>query len=143
MRFTRPRPRSEAEFFDLTPMIDVVMQLIIFFMFTSQFAQVIRSKVDLPEEPGEAEVAQAEQALVIDIQPDGTLLVGGEPVDRERLVGMISTEAAKAGGAAGLKVLVRADRGAPARHLNAVADDLAQLGVRGWRIATAPPGGSR
>jgi len=141
MRFTRPRPRDDVSFFDLTPMIDVVMQLIIFFMFTSQFAQVIRSKLDLPREPGEREVAQMERALIIDVQPDGTLLVGGEPADRERLVSVITAEAAEAGGVAGLKVVVRADRNAPSRHLNAVAADLASLGVRGWRIATAPPGG--
>lgn len=142
MRFIRPRARSEAEFFDLTPMIDVVMQLIIFFMFTSQFAQVIRSKLDLPQEPGEREMAQQERALVIDIQPNGALVVGGEPADRERLVSIITSEAAEAGGASGLKVVVRADRNAPSRHLNAVAADLAALGVRGWRIATAPAGGS-
>ncbi|HYC80662.1 MAG TPA: biopolymer transporter ExbD [Solirubrobacterales bacterium] len=102
---------------------------------------MIRSKLDLPQEAGEREAAQMERALVIDIQPDGSLSVGGQPADRERLVSVITTEAAEAGGVAGLKVVVRADRNAPSRHLNAVAADLAALGVRGWRIATAPPAG--
>ena len=52
MNFQREQSRTAA--FDLTPMIDVVLQLIIiFFMYTTQFAQVMRSELDLPQETGE------------------------------------------------------------------------------------------
>jgi biopolymer transport protein ExbD len=150
MRFSQRRPRAAVEFFDLTPMIDVVMQLIIFFMFSSQFAQVLRSQIDLPEEPGEKQAAEDDEgALIIDVQADGSLLVAGESVDHKRLLEMISAELAEAGAQpSGIRVLVRADRTAPARYINVIAEDLARLGVRGWRLGTsrppdAPTGGPR
>ncbi len=141
MRFTKRRPRTTFEHFDLTPMIDVVMQLIIFFMFSSQFAQVLRSQIDLPEEPGEKEQAASDEGtLIIDVQADGSLIVAGETVTRQRLAEMIGAEIAEAGGqAGGVRVLVRADRAAPARHINAIAADLSRLGVRGWRLGTSRP----
>ncbi|MCH8037092.1 MAG: biopolymer transporter ExbD, partial [Proteobacteria bacterium] len=43
----------------MTPMIDVVFQLMIFFMYTAQFAQVTRTAIDLPDEAGEEQVAHA------------------------------------------------------------------------------------
>lgn len=141
MRFTKRRPRATFDHFDLTPMIDVVMQLIIFFMFSSQFAQVLRSPIDLPEEPGEREQAAADEGtLMIDVQADGSLIVGGEPITRQKLIEMIGAEIAEAGGQpGGVRVLVRADRAAPARHINALAADLSRLGVRGWRLGTSRP----
>ena len=150
MRFTPRKPRGgEHDFFDLTPMIDVVMQLIIFFMFTSQFAQVVRSQIDLPEEPGEAETVESEEALIIDVQTDGSLIVAGQPIARDKLVGMIAAElAARGNNASQLRVLVRADRAARSTHINAIAEELARLGVRGWRLGTsrppdAPPAGNK
>lgn len=140
MRFNRRKARGEIDYFDLTPMIDVVMQLIIFFMFTSQFAQVIRSQIELPEQPGETESAATDEALIIDVQADGSLLVAGQAVDRQRLIAMINAELAEAGEhPSRVRVLVRADKTAPARHINAIAEDLTRLGVRGWRLGTSRP----
>jgi biopolymer transport protein ExbD len=71
--------------FDLTPMIDVVLLLIIFFMFTTHFTRLQLSPMDLPRQPGE-EAASAATAgagpdsLVIDIDRSGTLRVAGDSV---------------------------------------------------------------
>ena len=38
---------------DMTPMIDIVFQLLIFFLTTAQLAQFSRAEMDLPQEAGE------------------------------------------------------------------------------------------
>ena len=47
MRFVSPRNRRKLTTVEMTPMIDVVFLLIIFFMTTAQFARQTRAEVDL------------------------------------------------------------------------------------------------
>ena len=138
MNFSQRRRRNTASF-DLTPMIDVVMQLLIFFMFTNQMAAMVRSPVDLPREPGEKEPATRKPSMVIDVRADGVLLVDSTVVTREELTQLVQAEAARHGGGEDVDVLVRADQGAPARYLNDVARELVRHGVRKWRLGTQEP----
>lgn len=136
-----PDDSAEASF-DLTPMIDVIFLLIIFFMLSSQFASTEARPVDLPREPGEEAVAsEASVKLLIDIDRDGAYSVMGEPATLESLARMVAPRAAP-GGAAVVRsaVVVRADRSCPARALNRLADSLAGSGVEQWSIAVMPEG---
>lgn len=144
MIFTRRSSRS-AFGFDMTPMIDVVLQLIIFFLFTSQLAQTARSPVDLPQEQGEDQRAANPDTLVIDVGPDGSFLIDGSARPLEDVVRLVSleNEAAKASGRS-LDLLIRADRTAAAVHINTLANRLASAGVRRWSLGTTvPAGGAR
>jgi biopolymer transport protein ExbD len=125
----------------MTPMIDVVMQLLIFFMFTSQLAALVRSPVDLPREPGEQESGARKPSMVIDVRSDGMLLVDSRYVTRSELTQLIKSEVSRVGDAAVMDVLVRADQTAPARYLNDVARELVRQGVRRWRLGTQEPDG--
>ena len=83
-----PDDSAEASF-DLTPMIDVIFLLIIFFMLSSQFASTEARPVDLPREPGMETVAtEAEVKLLIDIDREGAYSVMGEPATLESLARM-------------------------------------------------------
>jgi len=128
--------------FDLTPMIDVVFQLIIFFMFTSQFGQVSRTNVDLPREPGE-EQQDTRPSLVVDITQEGAYMVDARPLAFDRLIAVVEREIARHDSPASVTLLIRPDRNATAGALNRLADELARLGVRRWSIGTrtAPGGG--
>ena len=53
MRFDARRRKSRLLPVDMTPMIDIVFQLLIFFLTTAQLAQFSRAEMDLPEEAGE------------------------------------------------------------------------------------------
>jgi biopolymer transport protein ExbD len=129
--------------FDTTPMIDVVLQLIIFFMYTSQFSRMVRTPVDLPSEPGEKQRAEAHPPLSLDVNRDGRYLVDGREVPLEEFARMIQVEIHNAGDPASLELLVRADRSAPALAINRLAERLALLGVRTWQLATSDPGRAR
>lgn len=123
-------------------MVDVVLQLIIFFMYTSAFTQFVRAPIDLPEERGEGGEATAD--LVLDIDETGRWLVDGAAVTPARFGEIAQAEAASLGiGPDAFSVLIRADRNLSANHLNAAAESLDQLGVRRWRLgAVRPAGGS-
>ncbi|MFG0328253.1 MAG: ExbD/TolR family protein [Phycisphaerales bacterium JB037] len=142
MRFSPPNAKKRHGF-DMTPMIDVVLQLIIFFMYTSQFAQMARTPVDLPEEKGDETKITAPSTVTIDIDATGLLRIEGNAVEISELVSVVEAEIRNAGGDPALvTVLLRADRKVESLHINRVAGRLTGLGLRGWKLATESPGGA-
>lgn len=126
--------------FDMTPMIDVVLQLIIFFMFTSQFGQISRTIVDLPEEKGE-ERSEDKPALVIDVTLEGAYVIDAKPLSFDRVLAIVQREIDRYPDPAAMTVLIRPDKRATAGAINRLADEFARLGVRRWAIATSAEGG--
>jgi biopolymer transport protein ExbD len=130
---------SDASF-DLTPMIDVILLLIIFFMLSSQFATSELRPVDLPREPGDARASESAAAqLVIDLDRDGGCSIMGEPVPLEELPRRIS----RAQGGTDVRhsgIVVRADRSGSSAALNRLAARLAEAKVDNWSLAVAPEG---
>jgi biopolymer transport protein ExbD len=123
---------------DLTPMIDVTLQLIIFFMFTSEFVSAVRQPLTLPDERGGAQRETQQTDLVIDVRADGTIFIDGVALDGAGLAQALQRETVRTGGSASsMRVLVRADAQAKSGAINAVAQVLANLGVRGWRLGTS------
>jgi len=140
MKIRAPKPMEEASF-DLTPMIDVVLLLIIFFMFTTHFAKSQFTPMDLPKEKGEPATEELnEAAFTIDLDRTGLTSVLGEAVSVERVQEMLKADLANE--QLRTSVVVRADRLCPAVHLNRLASVLMSMGVRDWKLATANEGGS-
>lgn len=124
--------------FDLTPMIDVVLLLIIFFMLTAQFAKTVGEPMDLPREQGETAATAEDATMVIDLSREGVITVAGERMTAPTLLQRIAEDLRRTNRQAGdVEVIIRADRLAPAAHLNGLATELARLGIRAWRLATA------
>lgn len=139
MKMRTPKPLAEASF-DLTPMIDIVLLLIIFFMFTSHFAKSQLSPMDLPREKGEPAKEEKDlAAFIIDLDREGKMRILGEGVTLERLSEVLKIDLANKKIKTG--VIVRADRTCAALHLNRLAGALMSLGVRDWKLATANDGG--
>lgn len=131
------REREDASF-DLTPMIDVVLLLIIFFMLSSQFANISLRPMDLPREAGvDAPPPDARAAIVIDMDRDGALSVLGQPTTLDDLPGVVAGRDASPTLLAQTTITVRADRACSAAHLNRLAETLVGLGARNWRLATS------
>jgi biopolymer transport protein ExbD len=136
MIFVRRRKRTVLGF-DMTPMIDVVLQLIIFFMYTAQFTQVARTVIDLPRESGEDRRALDPTAIVIDVEADGRMFIEQESMELDRLVRMVRAEVGRAGDREGVSILIRAHKDCSMAHLNELADRLVAAGVRNWQIGTS------
>ena len=144
MIVTRPKHKREATF-DLTPMIDVVLLLIIFFSLTSQFSETQGSAVELPRERGDARNADVPQSMVVDIDIDGRLSVMGKEYTQAKLVELLTRHGAgdpASPSIATVEVLVRADRRCRSSHLDALVKALAAGGIRQWKLATAGMSGS-
>src|SRR3954463_3162086 len=99
MRFAKGQDMPEAHF-DLTPMIDVVLLLIIFFTLTAQFANILKTPLDLPQEPGAGAPEQNPASVIIDITKDGELRLAAAPIALEQFLQVIAADVkqAKAGG---------------------------------------------
>lgn len=123
--------------FDMTPMIDVVMLLIIFFLVTSQFSQSIRTPLELPRQDGQQiEDANNPGDIVVDLLADGSVRLEGETVSMDVFISGVRAEVLH--GTPDLEVLIRPDRSGPAAHLNRLCKQLSEAGVRAYRIATTP-----
>lgn len=126
---------------DLTPMIDVVFQLIIFFMFTSQFGELRRTDIDLPKEQGEEEVEKQQAVMIIDLTIDGRYLFESKPTSLIEIERIAATGIANQPDGVPFDVLVRPDRSAPAVHLDRLLMRLSGVGVKRWKLATVDQDG--
>lgn len=139
-----PSQRAKEASFDLTPMIDVVLLLIIFFSLTSQFSETMLRPMDLPRQPGQPALPDdSAMSIVVDLEKDGVLRVLGREVSSAEVATMVREQMKGAApGSDPLEVVVRADRMCASSHLETLARALADAGVLKWKLATAGPGGS-
>ena len=131
-----PRRRPEASI-ELTPLIDVVFLLLIFFMVSTSFVREARIAVDLPEAAGEALEDEAMLALAIDAAGgyavNGRVLADGEVAT---LVGALRPLAGPAGQA---RLLIAADASATHRAVVRAMDAARRAGIARIDIATRTP----
>jgi biopolymer transport protein ExbD len=131
MKIPRRTIASEASI-NMTPMIDVVFQLIIFFLVTSHFA---RQEAHLPLPLPAADSAKAipeddQPRLVINVTADGTLLFSGRSLSPEDLRQRLAERIAELG--KDVEVRIRADRSVPYRHIEPVLLACARAGI--WNV---------
>jgi biopolymer transport protein ExbD len=115
MRFRNKSDDSEAEI-NLTPLIDVVFLLLIFFMVTTTFSREAQIKLKLPEATSSEQVSPEENSLTIQISDIGQFAVQGpgEEVPRELINTSEATLQRAIKSAAGdmrdPMIIIRADR---------------------------------
>ncbi len=136
MRFKQPNSAPRGVPIDMTPMIDIVFQLLIFFLVTSQMAESSRAQLNLPKEQGENETSTDSASFTINIQADGTVVINDNVVSLEALDVLVEEAIAQAGGAERLQPLVRVDRTCDAARLNEVLTRLGARGLLAIRLAT-------
>ena len=138
----RGRQSGHHKSVDLTPMIDVVFQLIIFFMLTSHLGDLRRTEVDLPRQPGREQRDNQDAAMIIDIGNDGTYFVESVQVDLNEIHRLAAAGVSRDGGSEAFDVLIRPDQNAPAAYLDRLLNRLANVGVTKWKLGTLAPDGS-
>jgi biopolymer transport protein ExbD len=121
---------------NLTPMIDIVFNLIIFFMVSARFSE-IEKKVDLsvPEVGGTAALSEIARSRVINIYRDGTITLDAAPVTLTELRGLLAAAHRQV---PDLEITVRGDGLAPYQHIAAVMTACRQAGIAEMGIAVAP-----
>ena len=134
----RPRPAL-----DLTPMLDVTFNLILFFVVTTQFASEQQPapdglQVDLPRAAA-AQVLPSEASVDLTVGPDGAVAIDGATVGRAELRGRLQSAAERD---PNTLVVLRADRGVKHGEVVSVMDLARTLGLTRLAIATEPDGGA-
>lgn len=134
----RPQVRKSPEV-DITPLIDVVFLLLIFFMVSTTFDREAQILVELPEASGEEAVHEAKE-LDITIDASGIFFVNNREVintDVETLKLAISKAV---GDERELPVIINADAKTPHQAVMTAMDAASQLGlVRMTFSAHRPP----
>ncbi|MCE9592286.1 MAG: biopolymer transporter ExbD [Planctomycetes bacterium] len=140
---TRKRHRLEpSNGMDMTPLIDVVFQLILFFMLTSSLTRPNQIQLDLPESSSGVK-AQEEQSLVVSyrIAEGGpAILLNDKPVAQLSKLG--EAMAAIAQPSEKPRVDIRIDKTVPYQEVISLMDTVRDAGFPKFSLQTLA-GGSR
>ncbi len=113
---------------EMTPLIDMVFLLLIFFLVATTFHQTEREmQIALPNAAFAGPISTALREIIINVDADGNIIVNGhilEPQDLQRLV----EEAVAAN--ADQKVTVRGDRNTPYANIVRVLDICKGSGIQ-------------
>jgi biopolymer transport protein ExbD len=119
---------------NMTPMIDVTFLLLIFFMTVNQVSKTQREQLDLPQLSGTQD--QSQEALVVNVDRDGQIIVSASPLTLPQLIGIVSAELSKVNNDPNqITVLLRADRRGNCRTVNEIVTALVRLNIHRVRLA--------
>ena len=131
MKFRKLR-RPEVSI-NLTPLIDVVFLLLIFFMVSASFSELTQLVVDLPEAEGGP--ASADTALLLVVDEAGNMTLDGEPVPNDAH-GLSTAMGERLSGNTDILVTLSADAMTPHQYVATAMDVAAQLSITRLTIAT-------
>lgn len=123
--------------FNITPLIDIVFNIMIFFLVTAHFVRSQETDpVDLPFASQVAEEEPAPERLVLTILPDHTFRISGRDVTLDEVELLLAQTDAEA---ANREVQIRADRNVPYRVVEPVLLACARHGIQdfGFRVFEA------
>ncbi|MGQ9504382.1 MAG: ExbD/TolR family protein [Thermogutta sp.] len=119
---------------NLTPMIDVTFQLILFFLLAGHMAQQeSQTDLTLPQARTGEKMAESDaRRLVINVLADGRVFLAGELLSGERLTQVL---AAERNTAERVEVRIRTDRETPYRFISPILLACAKTGL--WNVSFA------
>lgn len=132
---------SKTSSLDMTPLIDVVFQLLLFFMLTSSLVRPNQIELDLPESTSGVK-AQEEQILVVAyrVTPEGVeILLNEEPVASLKELGKAMSAAIDPQQQP--RVDIRIDRAVPYQDVIAVMDSVRDAGYPRFSLLTLASSG--
>lgn len=130
MNFSRAR-RVEPVV-DVTPLIDIIFQLVLFFMVSTTFVTAPGIEVDLPRSSADT-ILREQDDLSIWIAADGAVYVDDRPVDFAGLTAAMDKAASKN---PGTLIMLKADRDVGHGRVVAVMDAARNRGLTQLAIAT-------
>ena len=136
MKFRRRAQRDNS--INLTPLIDVVFLLLIFFMVTTTFTRETRVLISLPEAEADA-MASEQTTLELLISKDGSYAVNGKSlINRDIKTIMAALKDASAGDSA-MPLVITADAESTHQAVITAMDAAGRLGFETLNIATQQP----
>jgi len=136
MNFHGKNPEEDVSI-NLTPLIDVVFLLLIFFMVSTTFDTTSQLKIRLPE-ASRSQVAQPPQKVTLLIDAKGNFYVNSrELTNRKSATLKAALERSMPDGK--LPIVIQSDAASPVQSLVTAMDVVGQLGLPQVSIATTRP----
>lgn len=136
MKFRR-RSRSKVTV-ELTPLIDVVFLLLIFFMVSTTFIRETELKVDLPEAVGDIQDVESEM-VEITISASGEYAVNNRRLVNSSIETLMSAVKEVSGGDENSRLIITADAGTRHDAVVRAMDAAGRLGISQLSITTQSP----
>ncbi len=134
----RPGHKEETVEVNLTPLIDVVFLLLIFFMVSTTFDRHATLKVELPESTTKV-TQQVDEPLVLSIDAKGNYFLNDRQIVNQSLDTLKQALKRTIGGETEIKntaLVLRADANTPHQSVVRAMDAASQLGLTKLSIAT-------
>ena len=131
----QPDDQDEPEI-NLTPLIDVVFLLLIFFMVSTTFEHQSRIQIELPEATAEP-ASTEDESLEIVIDSQGRYFIGDSQVVNSELKTLKTAIGKALGRTIELPVIIRADANTPHQAVVRALDATSQLGLTRISLATS------
>ena len=126
------RTRRVDPIVDVTPLIDIIFQLVLFFMVSTTFISAPGIEVDLPRSSADT-VLRDQDDLSIWVAEDGAVYVDDRPVDFDGLKAALDVAA---GDNPNTLIMLKADRGVAHGRVVAIMDAARNRGLTQLAIAT-------
>jgi len=132
------RQTQLEEGINLTPLIDVVFLLLIFFMVSTTFTKETHLTIDLPEASGATEITQP-TAIDIVINSNGEYSVNGQALVNNQADTLSRALARISDGEQDVPVVITADANTSHQSVVRAMDVAGRLGLSKLRITTQEP----
>ena len=136
MQFKRQVKAEES--INLTPLIDVVFLLLIFFMVSTTFTKETHLQIDLPEASGELQPVAADQIEVV-IDAKGSFTVNGKPLVNSQVSTLRAAIEELGHGNTSIPFLITGDANARYEAIVMVMDLAGQMGYSNLSMTTRAP----
>ncbi len=142
MKFKQDKKRKINPNVDLTPLIDVVFQLLIFFMLSATFVVQSTIQIEMPEAEGAAQLEQKDLSVTLAYGSGGPggkgrIYVNSEEVPSIEELTRILTE--RVSDRPDLMLLVRTDARTDTGRLVEVLGIASSVGIQKFGIGARPP----
>ncbi|TWT98365.1 ExbD/TolR family protein [Stieleria varia] len=126
---------SVAGTLSLTPLIDVVFLLLIFFLVTSEFEEEERRlDIVLPTATSAVPMTGKPREIVIDVDDKGEVYLGGQPTNLDDLEKLLRAAVAK--NPTNQSAVIRADRSTSFQPVVSVMDVCNRSGISDYSVTT-------
>ena len=120
---------------NITPLIDVVFLLLIFFMLTTTFSRETRLLINLPE--ANADIAESQSPQIeITVAREGSYTINGRALINSRIETLMRGLELESGGDLNVPIILVADAEATHQSVVTAMDAISQSGFTRMNIAT-------
>ncbi len=137
MKFRRSAPDSLE--INLTPLIDCLLFLIIFFMLSTTFTKASKLQIALPEAQGESAGPMQSVSIEVSVSAGGEYAVNGQLLASKQATSLRSAIEKVSEGNYKLPFMIAADGNAPHQAVVTVMDVAGQMGFQNLSISTRQP----